>query len=352
MEEYSLTDLEKLANFEISERQNVNLTDENHFTKLEQTSEQKIQTSLLVNQMPNIMAANTLANAYIAKFPDGLQHSLTTLKQGGFMSMYKDANGKFAGTASLYHLTSQAAVMTVFSAMSVITGQHYLTEINSQLMMINQGIDKVMEFLYGDKKAELLSEVNFVQSAYKNYASIMSHPEHRTATIAGLQEARRIAMKDIEFYLQDLDTKSAPSLKSYSEFVDLSEEALRIKDCLELSMQLYLMSNIMEVHYAQNYDSNYLGNLKDDASHYINRCDTRILSNFGKFSGYNKNFKSSLIKKMDTSILERKFEDVINSSNLGDKSQLHKVLDSVADVSAQPKEYYLSRTGDMYIPTE
>lgn len=57
--------------------------------------------------------------------------------------------------------------------MSIASGQYFLSEINNNLSAINQKADKILEFLYGDKKAELMSEVSFVNFAYQNYNSIM-----------------------------------------------------------------------------------------------------------------------------------------------------------------------------------
>ena len=48
---------------------------------------------------------------------------------------------------------------------------------------MNQSIDEILEFLYGDKRAELISEVGFVKAAYQNYSSIMQHEQQRFAII-------------------------------------------------------------------------------------------------------------------------------------------------------------------------
>ena len=74
--------------------------------------------------------------------------------------------------------------------MAFASGQYFITQVNSELQKINQNIDKILEFLYGDKKAELLSEVSFVKYAYENFSSIMAHDEQRVATIASLQNAK------------------------------------------------------------------------------------------------------------------------------------------------------------------
>ena len=64
-----------------------------------------------------------------------------------------------------------------------------------------------MDFLYGDKKAELMSEISFTKYAFENYASIMAHEAQRAATITSLQSAKKVAMNDIEFYIHDLNLK-------------------------------------------------------------------------------------------------------------------------------------------------
>lgn len=47
------------------------------FKKLELTSAQKIQIGGLLQQMPAIVAADTLSKAYIVRFPDGIPNLST-----------------------------------------------------------------------------------------------------------------------------------------------------------------------------------------------------------------------------------------------------------------------------------
>lgn len=100
-----------------------------------------------------------------------------------------------------YSMSTQAAIMGMFTAMSVASGQYFLSQINNEMRMMNMKLDEILEFLYGDKKAELMAEMSFIKYAYENYSSIMSHDQQRIATIVSLQEAKKVAMKDIEFIL-------------------------------------------------------------------------------------------------------------------------------------------------------
>ena len=116
------------------------------------------------------------------------------LRQDGYSTVIKAADGKFAGTASLHPLGSSVMVpLLAFEAMAIASGQYFMTEINRDLKLINLKIDKILDFLYGDKKSELLAEISFVQGVHRNFRSIMAHEEQRLATIVNLQAARKIA---------------------------------------------------------------------------------------------------------------------------------------------------------------
>lgn len=346
-EDQLLDNLQRDSNFEIKSCNSFDFNDD-HLQKLELNTVQKSQISFLWSQIPTLTAANAMAHAYVVKFPEGIYGPLMRYKNGGVGAAIMGNNGIIAH-ASFHDIAMQATLLEIFSVMSIATGQYFLTQINKEFKMINQKIDKVIDFLYGDKKAELISEISFVQDAYKNFNSIMSHETHRIATIVGLQESKKVAMKDIEFYLCDLESKANLSVKSYSEFKNSSNEAFQIRDSLELSMQLYVMSSIMETYYAQNNDPDYISILKDNMISYVNKCEKRILSCFSKMNGRNCEFKPTPIKKVDTSFLDKKFNDFLNALNSGESSSMVNTIHSTLNFSSQPKEYYLNKEGDVYI---
>lgn len=339
----------------------LDLDDTSRFKKLELGPAQKMQVGVLVQQIPAIMATDTMAQAYVAKFPQGLPHTLTALGQGGVGSMIQE-NGRYVGSASFYSLMPQAAVMGAFTAMSIASGQFFLAQINSKMQVMNQKLEDILGFLYGDKKAELMSEMSFVRCAFQNYNSIMSHSEQRVATIAGLQEARKVAMKDIEFYLEDLGKKISIGPKdgkklSESEKVD---QSLKLKESLNFSLQLYVMSNIMEVHFSQNQDSEFLESLRKDMLAYIDKCDRRILSCFNDLKGQlgstgrgilneaEKKVKGKSSKEQEMQGLIAKIEEAIEPLNSGEDSEMKTIVNaSLAD--PESSEFYISRNGNIYI---
>lgn len=324
----------------------VDLTDIKRFTKLELTVGQKMQINALLGELPSLTAGATLAKAYVATFPDGLPHTLMQLHQGGVSSYYQ-VDGKFAGTASLYSTSAQAACLGAFTAMSVASGQYFLAEINSKLNVMQLSLDKILEFLYGDKRAELMSEINFARFAYQNYGSIMEHGQQRMATIAGLQNGRKIAIKDIEFYLSDLS--STVSTKDDSDISITVTKAIQIKECLDLSIQLYVMSNLLEVFYSQNHDKRFLQYIEDDVATYVTKCDKRMLTNFSKLQQSLTEYKGKPFKKIDKDLLENQIGEIVEELNTSENSPMQELLHTALRVPEQRTEYYFNDTGDVYL---
>lgn len=246
-------------------------------------------------------------------------------------------------------LGKQQVIMGAFTAMSIASGQYFLSEINSNLTAINQKIDKILEFLYGDKKAELISEVSFVNFAFQNYGSIMECDHQRTATIISLQGARKVAMKDTEFYMSDLDSlvkaKDTPDLNS------IIGKAFQIKDCLQLAIQLYCMSNILEVAYSQNGNILYHEYVEKDILSYIDKYEKRMLSNFSAIQMYIKTYKGNLLKKIDKTVYEKQVEEFVDSLGNGEEFIRRKPLQSFLQSFQKESAFVLDMEGNAYLKT-
>lgn len=315
------------------------------FTKISLTNNQKKQISAALQHIPTAVASNTMTNAYILRFPDGIDHTLMSLKQGGVSSTWLDTSGHIGGTASLYSMNIEAAMLGAFSTMAIASSQYFIKQINSELQMINQSMDKILEFLYGDKKAELLSEVIFVKYAYENYSSIMTHDEQRVATIVSLQEAKKVAMKDIEFYMCDLDS----AINSKAGIDDLVNNAFQIKESLELSIQLYGMSSVLETYFAQNHDVEFIKYVEQEVTSYIDKCEKRILSSFSALKKHLNDYKGKLLEKVDKSQYEKTVGEFVDSLYNGEESTIRKSLRKTLQEASSVKEYYVSEEGEVYL---
>lgn len=319
------------------------------YKKLNLSPSQNIQVSGLFQQLPALAATEMLSESYILKFPEGMSEALHPMnyQTGGIGTPLQNADGKIVGHATLQSFSGQAVILSAFNAMSIASGQYFLAQINKELKMMNKSIDKILEFLYNDKKAELVSEVSFVKSAYQNYSSIMEHEQQRLATIVNLQGAKKVAMKDIEFYVHDLDSKvdNLNKSKMQSDINEISET----KECLDLSLQLYIMANLLEVYYTQNYDVSYISHIEKEATIYVAKCEKKILSSFSKLITLVRSAKEGPIKKFDKTALEEKVVFVIDSLASGTETDIVKSFRTAIHAMEKDVEYYIRKNGELYV---
>lgn len=345
----TLPNVDNILPFEVHPYTNFSSADK-RYKKLNLNQSQKSNINQLLSELPTLAASDMLEDAYLFKFPEGITGTMMQYRNGGVGSAIIGTDGKIAAHGGFHKITSEAVLLNAFSAMSIATGQYFLAEINKNFTQLNQKIDQIMDFLYGEKKAELISEVNFVQYAYKNFTSIMQHSEQRIATIAGLQEARKVAMKDINFYLSDLDKRASIDAKSYAELEEIIDNVCSIRDTLEVSLQLYVMSCFMETYYAENTDSEYLQSQKEDALCYVRKCEIQILTSFNTLVGRcDKVFKVNPLKKANVTPLKDRLQEVISIFANGEESQICKAIHAMWDNPFQGNEYYVTREGSVYI---
>ena len=310
------------------------------------TPEQKGQVSELLQHIPAVTAAGTMAEAYRVSFPIGLPHTLMGLKRGGFSSQIVAEGKGILGTASLYPMAAQAAVLGVFTVMSIATGQFFLMQINKELRMINKKLDEILKFLYEEKKAELLSEVIFVKYACDNYDSIMVDEAQRTATIGNIQQAKKIAMKDIEFYQKYLDGKiESGAKKKFGELVTLMDDEIALNiDSLDMALQLYLISSLMEVYYARNYQKKYIDYVEDAIKSYVESCSRMehlVVDKMDAYFSSCKTYQSDKINLQNHKNQLIEWKKSIDARN-GDMEKLYAILHT-ANESA---EYYITADGN------
>lgn len=362
--EQTFSEIKRTGGFDISPCRNItNIEDNPKYKKLEMSSGQKMQMSAMINNFPKIVNASNAINTaidaskvdlYVMTLPKGLSGNLMQYKDGrGFGSILFGDEGKFFTHVGMQKidispkLTAQAVAMGAFTAMSVVTSQYFLAQINSELDRIKLGMDKILEFLYGNKKAELMAEIMFTKYALNNYSAIMNIEAQKTATIAGLQQSKKVAMKDCEFYISDLEM----TVNEKQDIESIVNKSVQIEESLMLALQLCVLSTILEVNYAQNFDAEYLRYIEDDISLYIDKTEKHVIGLFNRLQVMILNVNNVIWKKVNKEELQNKIVAVLDKFKNGGESELTKSLRSGLHFSDQPAQYYISSYGDVYIKT-
>lgn len=320
--------------------------DSNVYRNLKLSVADSAAVSALCSGVPGVLAAKSMSGMYTVTFPDGMEHALMQLKQGGFSSVfYKDGASKIGGTASLFQASPQALALSAFTAMSVATAQYFLKRIDTQITQLNKKADAILNFLYGDKKAELLAQISFARFAYENYAAIMQNDAHRISTLANIQAARVVASKDIEFYINDLHIAAHTDAKNTVEFRQIAERTLQTHECLDLATSLYTFSSLLEVFYARNYNSSYLSFLEQESALYLDKCEKRILPSLGHLQGR----IASRLKGEERAKLEKRLADLSERVDFSRSSAVRECTRAISQSMTERSEYVICEDGRVFL---
>lgn len=329
-----------------------NLQDRTKYVKLDIDSAERIQLEGLLAQLPQLTISGAMSGMYVVKFPKGAPHTLMKYKNGGYGSPIQGADGNIADHAALFNLSAVSAIAMVFSALSIATMQYYLDVIDRNLTYISCKIDKILDFLYGDKRAELFARVQDTRIAYNNFSSIMNNDIQRESTVSSLHQSSLIALQDIEFYIQNLKDISERSTENDARLVaDDVTTALNTKDSLYLALQLYISTQILTIFYTGNTDLSYVENVRSDLNEYIEKCNQRVVAVFNHLAGSVTAFKDSRlpgVPKLDKQSLLEKLNETLAELDEGKLLNNRKIVAEALEDIGKETEYLISDNGEIY----
>ena len=318
-----------------------NFEDTSQFQKLSFPEEACVRLNSLLQLAPTVAAADALSKTYVLRFPEGVQGVLMRLKQGGLSTVMVGGDGRIVGTASLIEAgTEMVNLMNIFTAASFATGQYFLAHISTELSEIRKSIDDVLKFLNDDKRSQLIAELTFVKYAASNFSSIM------------LSDSKIAAVSNIEFYTTQLEDKIAS--KKSGKPSEQCAAVLQAKQTLDLAMQLYVMSSVMEVYYSQNWNKLYLENTHNDMKQVLTSSKNRMLRSLSAFGTTIQDAHKD-VKVIGMSIPKGGYSEVENElfktiDELSNKTEL-PLLELADDALQSPKKetrLYMTSNGEVY----
>ena len=316
----------------------INLNDKNSYAELELTDRDEVKIAQLVKNVPALAEMLLNESGGIINLPKGIAGMSIVLTDGIIAS-------EILGQVAALGLSN---VFGVFSIFAICTGQFVLLSIIKELKLIDQKLEMILEFLRNEKESNLLSEANFIKYACDNYSLIMPNEPQRVATIANIQQAKKVAMKDIEFYLRDFkNTTIECGAKNIRDWVKAVEGVEKIENNLDFALQLYIMSSLMEVCYAQNYERKYIENLKSYVTEYVADFTKNICRGYGNLENSLKRVPSNTKDLNTYNECKKEINEKVSSIETKYKNMCDKAYE-VLEKSTQKAEYYIKKEGSKY----
>ena len=190
-------------------------------------------------------------------------------------------------------------VAGVFSAMSMVTSQYYLTEINNKMESLDKKMDNLKEFLLNEKRAQVWADNQVLDQIYSNLKYIMDNPFERQVVLTQVLSIKRDALSNISFFDKQIHSK----MEQVSPKAKRDEIEGTIKEILEYmpeywnSLWAYEKAVLLEAVIAEMDAPEYLSNIMDAISEYksmyfntLEECRERLNILIDNASSFNPDF--------------------------------------------------------------
>ncbi len=159
------------------------------------------------------------------------------------------------------------AVGMIFTAMSAITGQYFLAEINASLSSVGSNVEGIYQFLDTEKRSRLWANEQFLRQTMQSLPYIQENAYQKQASLNRLQDIRINSMADVDFYARMISyhTESLPKLGSKQDAVEKCMKEIHDKIPLYYyAVYLFALSYYLETVLSGNTDSGYIAYVKEE----------------------------------------------------------------------------------------
>ena len=263
----------------------------------------------ILQYVPQIAAGNAYSQSVGRAFNAAVENTYRLkLSPGMHLAASKDTIGAFRGTG-LSNSTNQVAgqaewlknnaalsvsnapqiALGVFNALSMVTGQYFMSQINSKMALLQEGVDRIENFLDAAQRSKLQAACQEMQDIINRIDFIVGDPKQLSTTIDQIHAIQRTAQESIFFCREQLQTEQA-NLKKEDKDEDITKKLNTIGKYMaqyNMSVQLYSVATLLEVQ-IREVDN------PAEIKAYHEQMEGRILTYKADFSGCSGNITKYL----------------------------------------------------------
>ncbi|TVQ18530.1 MAG: hypothetical protein EA367_14525 [Leptolyngbya sp. DLM2.Bin15] len=161
--------------------------------------------SRLLGSVPEIASAIALGQSFRVVMPPGvLGHLMTHVNNPALKGLKMTtvvSNGSTAGAAGLASMAGFVAPLLIWTVLSFITGQFFLTQIQRNTQAIFEELRNILYFLVAKEESDLRARVEFLQYVSANFHALSQNDEMRHATLVNLQKTNLDSLSGLKLWV-------------------------------------------------------------------------------------------------------------------------------------------------------
>ena len=222
--------------------------------------------------------------AYKVVVKDGLHLAKSRTTEKAFKGLWFNDSGDLVTHADWLKVhpvelssISQYA-LGAFNVMSMVTGQYFMSEINSKLSNIEESVDDIKAILETSKRSELWACERTLNNIQANLFFIKTNEHQRQATLLELKTVKQTSLTHIKYY-GDMVKRYRTGISIKSDKEDLMKAVSEIGKNLPLfwsAISIYGRASLLDSLLSEMDNPDYLNNVYDD----ILECKDQYISEY------------------------------------------------------------------------
>lgn len=266
-------------------------------------------------------------DAYKIIMKDGMHLAKSKTLDNAFKGLVFDSNNNLVTHADLIPITLDGSIavqapqlaLGAFNAMSIATGQYFLSQINGKLEDLETGLSDIMDYLQMEKRCEILANDITIMNIYSNLDYILANDFERQSVSSNLKQIKRDSLSNILLLKAKIESsKDKLNLTSKSKAEDLTEvfEELN-KDMPQYwcAIRGYANASVLDTIIAEMDSGEYIDNIKNDLSNIFSQYNAVIESVDNKIQIFIERVKD-LNKKKKIPAAVKSLADFVPAYNL------------------------------------
>lgn len=240
--------------------------------------------SRILGNIPQIASAIALSQSFRIVMPAGVVGNLMTLVQNPAMSGLSTTSivgkgGQIVGSAGLASMSAFVAPMVMWTVLSFLTGQFFLTKIQKNTQDIFEELRNIMYFLVAKEEGDLGARVEFLHYVSTNFNALSTNSEMRVSTLTNLQKTNieslagiKLWTSQIEKGLKDISTsinlvkQNKDKRENIDKVVSLIGETRQHINRALASWQCYSLGSTLEIQMGSIFEPSLLNYTKKSLS--------------------------------------------------------------------------------------
>jgi hypothetical protein len=258
------------------------------------------QLNNVLSVVPNVLASQTLSQAYRVVMPNGAIGNLMQYKNGLLGTPIVDPiTHKITAHAGLASLNPSAIALGAFTAASFVTGQYFMAEIHKELKGVKNGLKRIEGMLEDTKISEIQAAINLIEYAETNLNEIVLINEHKIATLTNIQNNTNLLLQNSIYYERQIQ-RTVDAIGDTRKTNEVDYNYKKLQELIGLwciCSYGYYYGKTIEIKLSENFDSEYL-----------KRTENELMEKAEFFNVTIKNFYENLCNSLDnSSFIQRDF---------------------------------------------